>query len=229
MTLAIFDLDGTLYTGHITQGIARHHRLHRVKRLQFYVFFATHIAAWPLKLLGLVPEGTMRRLWISHVGWTIRGWTPEEAAPAFAWIAEHYVVPLVLPDVMARLRDHQAQGHRVIIVSGTMAPLLAEIGRQLGVEGTVGTPLVLLGGRYTGASEVPACQGAGKVTRLLQFLRQEGDTAWDSTYAYADSYTDLPLLEWASHPVAVYPDPKLAAHAQDQRWEILGKETTGGW
>ena len=229
MTLAIFDLDGTLYTGHITQGIARHHRVHKVKRLQYYAFFVTHIAAWPLKLLGLVPEATMRRLWISHVGWTIRGWTPEQAAPAFAWIAEQYVLPLLRPDVMERLRDHQAQGHRVIIVSGTMAPLLAEIGRQLGVEETVGTSLVLRSGRYTGACELPVCQGAGKVTRLEEHLRRADESAWDLTYAYADSVTDLALLEWASHPVAVYPDPKLATHARDQGWEILGHETTGGW
>jgi len=229
MTLAIFDLDGTLYTGHITQGIARHHRVHRVKRLPLYVFFATHIGAWPLKLLGLVPETTMRRLWISHVGWTIRGWTPEEAVTAFAWIAEQYVMPLVRPDVMARLRDHQAQGHRVIIVSGTIAPLLAVIGRQLGVEDTVGTPLVLRAGRYTGACELPVCQGAGKVTRLEDGLRRGDELVWAGSYAYADSYTDIPLLERATHPVAVYPGPRLAAHARAQGWEILGEETTGGW
>jgi FMN phosphatase YigB (HAD superfamily) len=28
---AIFDLDGTLYTGHITLGLAEHHRTHRVQ------------------------------------------------------------------------------------------------------------------------------------------------------------------------------------------------------
>ena len=229
MTLAIFDLDGTLYTGHITRGIARHHRVHKVKRLPLYVFLATHIALWPLSLLGLVSEGTMRELWIRHMGWTIRGWTPQRAATAFAWIAEQYVMPLVRPDVMARLQEHQAQGHRVIIVSGTIAPLLAVIGRQLGVEDTVGTPLVLRAGRYTGACQFPVCQGAGKVTRLEDDLRHGDDVAWGESYAYADSYTDIPLLERATHPVAVYPGPRLAAHARAQGWEILGEETTGGW
>lgn len=67
------------------------------------------------------------------------------------------------------------------------------------------------------------------MTRLEEHLRRSDESAGDSTYAYADSVTDLPLLEWASHPVAVYPDPKLAAHARDQEWEILGEETAGGW
>jgi HAD superfamily hydrolase (TIGR01490 family) len=222
MIASIFDLDGTLYTGHIVQGIARHHRVHRVKRLRLLVFMATHVALWPLWRSGLISEAVMRELWTRHLGWTVRGWTLQEAAAAFAWVAEQYVQPLVRPDVMARLRDHQAAGHRVIIVSGTLAPLLAEIGRQLGVEETVGTPLVLRAGRYTGACELPVCQGPNKVLRLEAYLHSSDSVLWPQSYAYADSFTDLPLLERVGHPVAVYPDSQLAAHARSQGWEIMG-------
>ena len=225
MILAVFDLDGTLYTGHIVQGVARHHRVHRVKRLRLYVFMASHMALWPLWRLGLVCEAAMRELWTRDLGWTVRGWTPQEAATAFAWIAEHYVQPLVRPDIMARLRDHQAAGQRVIVVSGTPAPLLTAIGRQLGVEETVGTPLVLRAGRYTGACELPVCQGAGKLSRLEAYLRGSDDILWAQSYAYADSITDLPLLERVGHPVAVYPDSQLADHAREQGREIMGEET----
>nr|NIU61734.1 HAD-IB family hydrolase [Stutzerimonas stutzeri] len=34
---------------------------------------------------------------------------------------------------------------------------------------------------------------------------------------------DIPLLERVGHPVAVYPDDGLAAHARSQGWEIVGK------
>lgn len=225
MILAVFDLDGTLYTGHIVQGVALHHRVHRVKRLPLYVFMASHMALWPLWRLGLVSEAAMRELWTRDLGWTVRGWTPEQAATAFAWIAECYVQPLLRPDVMARMRDHQAAGQRVIVVSGTPAPLLAAIGRQLGVEETVGTPLVLRRGRYTGACELPVCQGAGKLSRLQAYLSGSGDVPWAQSYAYADSITDLPLLQRLGHAVAVYPDSQLAAHAQAQGWEVMGEAT----
>lgn len=218
---AIFDLDGTLYTGHIGWGITRHHRTHRVKRVPLYFYLLTHMTLWPLRRLGLVSEARVRELWTRHMGWTVRGWTRREAAAAFAWIAEQYVQPLVRPDVMERVRDHQEAGHRVILVSGTPAPLLAEIGRQLGIEEAVGTPLVLRSGRYTGACELPVCQGPGKVSRLEAHL--EGDSiALSHSYAYADSYTDLPLLDWVGHAVAVYPDDELATHAQSHGWEIIG-------
>ncbi len=172
--------------------------------------------------MGIIPEATARGLWARHLGWTVRGWTREEAAVAFAWIAERYVQPLVRPDVKARLREHQAAAHRVILVSGTLAPLLAEIGRQLGVEETVGTPLVLQSGRYTGGCELPICQGTGKVLRLEAHLHGRRRFPWSQSYAYADSYTDIPLLERVGHPVAVYADEQLAAHARGQGWEIMG-------
>jgi HAD superfamily hydrolase (TIGR01490 family) len=226
MIVSVFDLDGTLYTGHIVQGIALHHRVHRVKRLPLCVFMLAHMASWPLWRLGLVSEAAIRELWTRDMGWTVRGWTAQEAAAAFAWIAEHYVQPLVRPDVLARLRGHQAAGHRVIVVSGTFAPLLAKIGRQLGVKETVGTPLVLRAGRYSGACELPVCQGGGKVSRLEAHLRGTDDILWAQSYAYADSYTDLPLLERVGHPVAVYPDSQLAAHARAHGLEIMQSEPT---
>ena len=68
----------------------------------------------------------------------------------------------------------------------------------------------------------PACQGPGKVTRLQQHLGDAGQIEWQDSYAYADSLTDLPLLERVGHPVAVYPDAELAALAQSRGWEIIG-------
>jgi HAD superfamily hydrolase (TIGR01490 family) len=223
---AIFDLDGTLYTGHIVRGVAHHHRTHRVKRLPLYVYMTTHMAMWPFWRLGLISDLKVRELWVRHLGWTVRGWTRQQAAAAFAWIAEHYVQPRVRPDVIKRVWDHQAAGHRVILVSGTPAHLLAEIGRQLRIEETVGTPLLLRSGRYTGACELPVCQGTGKVSRLETCLG-DGSIAWPQSYGYADSYTDLPLLERVGHAVAVYPDAELATHAQSRGWEIIGNASRG--
>jgi len=225
MIAAIFDLDGTLYTGHISRGIVQHHMTHRVKRLNVCFFFCTHMPIWWLHLAGLMSVASMRELWSRHMGWMVQGWTPLDAAKAFAWIAKQYAEPRMRPDVIAILRDHQEAGHRVIIVSGTMTPLLEHIGRQLGIDDIVGTPLVLRNGRYSGASELPICQGPNKVTRLEAYLGGGDQVDWSQSYAYADSYTDLPLLERVGHPVAVYPDDKLAAHAREHGWVVISQES----
>ncbi len=220
MIAAVFDLDGTLYTGHIVHGIARHHRIHRVKRTRFYFYMAAHLALWPWWRCGLLSEASFRELWARHLGWTVRGWTQQEAAAVFSWVAEEYVLPLVRPEVMERVRSHRASGHRIILVSGTLAPLLSEVGRHLGIEEVVGTPLVLSEGRYTGACELPVCQGPGKVSRLRAYLAGSS-ISWPESYAYADSHSDMPLLEEVGNPVAVHPDDKLAAHAQECCWQII--------
>jgi phosphoserine phosphatase len=41
-------------------------------------------------------------------------------------------------------------------------------------------------------------------------------------FAYGDTAQDIPLLEHANHPVAVYPDGKLKVAALERGWEILG-------
>jgi phosphoserine phosphatase len=40
------------------------------------------------------------------------------------------------------------------------------------------------------------------------------------SYAYADSISDLPMLEAVGNPVAVNPDKRLLAAAQDREWQI---------
>ncbi len=192
-----------------------------------FAYFTTHMALWPLVRAGLMSRATFHEVWARHMGWTMWRLTQERASAAFAWIAEVYVRPLVRADVLARVREHQALGHRVVLVSGTLAPLLAEIGQQVGIEETVGTKLAVRKGRYTGGTVPPVCQGIGKLQRLEAHL---GDDAvdWPASFAYADSHVDLPLLERVGHPVAVYPDQELAAHAWAQGWEVLPPGEQGG-
>lgn len=218
---AIFDLDGTLYTGHIAKAYGVHHRTKRVKRLQLSLFLGTHIPLWWLVRAGLIKELTMRRLWAQDMGWMVRGWTTDQGRETFTWIAENYVRPLVKRDVLARAHQHRDEGHRTILVSGTSTPLLEIIGRELGIEEVVGTPLRMRRGRYSGGSERPVCQGPGKVSRLEAYLGTDSAVDWMKSYAYADSILDLPMLEKVGIPIAVYPDDRLRSHAVSSGWEIF--------
>ncbi len=46
--------------------------------------------------------------------------------------------------------------------------------------------------------------------------------------AYGDTWADIPLLEHADRPIAVYPDAPLKAAALERGWEILGDRASGG-
>ena len=58
--------------------------------------------------------------------------------------------------------------------------------------------------------------------------RRAGIDLADS-YAYADSYSDRPLLEAVGNPAAVNPDPSLYRHAKRKHWRIYewGAHTRG--
>lgn len=225
MIAAFFDLDGTLFDGHIWQALKRHHDAHRMKQGIMWAYIVSHMTLWPAYKLGLLSRERFFRLWAEHMGWLVGGLALEEAEAVWAWIVEHEVAPRFRPAVVERLRDHQAQGHRVVLVSGTFEPLLAAIGQRLGVAEVVGTRLEVRDGRYTGRALPPVCLGAGKLARLQEYLAGDGaDIELAASYAYADSELDLPLLQVVGHPVVVNPGPELAEIAARQGWPvILGK------
>ena len=86
----------------------------------------------------------------------------------------------------------------------------------------MGTQLEVSNGRFTGRIKEPLCFGEGKAARLQALLSRYPDVDLSRSYAYADSIFDLPFLEMVGNPVAVYPDPELAALARERGWEIIG-------
>ena len=53
------------------------------------------------------------------------------------------------------------------------------------------------------------------------------DIDLDPSYAYSDSLSDLPMLRAVGNPVAVNPDPPLAAIAKEEGWQTLRFERLG--
>ena len=51
-------------------------------------------------------------------------------------------------------------------------------------------------------------------------LRQQETIDLKLSFAYADSYSDLPLLRAVGNPVVVSPDSALYRHARRKRWPI---------
>ncbi len=221
---AIFDLDGTLFTGHVWEGLLRYIRLHRRNRFWLYLFLAVHVPLSFLSHLKLTSEDWMRRMWSGHLAWMLRGMSREEGERVFAWVVEEHVWPRLRKDVAALLRECRGRGERIILLSGTMQPLLEMIGARLGADVALGTQLEQRNGRYTGRSLEPICQGRGKAERLRSYLDGAGsDVDLSASAGYADSIFDLPVLEMVGRPVAVYPDGQLAALAARRGWEVHGE------
>ena len=74
-------------------------------------------------------------------------------------------------------------------------------------------------GRYTGTMEFYA-YGPFKAEAVDALAEARGIDLAES-YAYSDSYTDVPMLETVGHPSAVNPDRVLARYAREHDIEVL--------
>ena len=78
-------------------------------------------------------------------------------------------------------------------------------------------------GRVTGRVRGVPSFREGKIVRVEQWLARRGlrHADFDRITVYSDSTNDLPLLEWATHPVATNPGPPLWHVARERGWPIL--------
>jgi len=120
-------------------------------------------------------------------------------------------------DLLTRHRD---AGHTLMIITATNRFLTEPIAKFLGVDLLIATEPEMIAGRYTGRLSGTACMREGKVSRLQTWLEGSDESLTDSWF-YSDSNNDLPLLEKVDHPVAVNPDPILAAHARARQWPVI--------
>jgi phosphoserine phosphatase len=123
---------------------------------------------------------------------------------------------------LERLRQHQAAGDHVILMSGTPAFIAVAIGAQLGIQYTIGSHCAVAAGRFTFQPLQQHPCGIEKL-RLAEALAQANGFSRRQIVAYADSAHDAALLDWVGQPVAVRPDDRLAAIAAANGWEMLGR------
>jgi HAD superfamily hydrolase (TIGR01490 family) len=221
---AFFDVVGTIYKGAFWRDVSEYNRERKRNRFWVWWYFIIHMAGWPLTLAGLLDKGRWYESWARDMAWLFRGLTMEEGDELFDWIVEQRVVPNLRTDVMEILRDHQAQGHVVTLVSGSPQELLEPMAARLGIAHVLGTPLETREGRYTGKMAGSVTMSEGKVNALERWLGESGlQIDWPDSYAYGDGHTDAYLLQRVGHPVAVYPDDGLRAIAEERGWRIIGQ------
>ena len=145
---------------------------------------------------------------------------PVERINADAWeLFTQLIITKSFPGGMRRVREHRALGHRTILITGALSfvveplrPLFDEI-----VCATLSTSAD--GSTYTGELIEGPPTGEARALSMMAYADAEG-LSLEESVAYADSASDLPMLEVVGHPVAVNPEPKLAAIARKRGWHV---------
>ncbi|HEY9066448.1 MAG TPA: HAD family phosphatase [Burkholderiaceae bacterium] len=129
------------------------------------------------------------------------------------------------------VRRHLDAGDLCAVVTATTRFIAEPCARLFGLSHVVATEAATADGTPQGAltGEIAGlpCFREHKVTRVRQWLGQSGPAgfaelaAFERSWFYSDSASDLPLLNAVSDPVAVHPDAALRQHALAAGWRIV--------
>jgi alcohol-forming fatty acyl-CoA reductase len=136
------------------------------------------------------------------------------------------VITKSFPAGIRRVREHRALGHRTILITGAL-DFLVEPLRPLFDEIVAANMIERPNGTFSGELNVSPPTGEARALILAQYCEAEG-LSLEETVSYADSASDLPMLEIAGHPVAVNPEPKLATIARKRGWHVENWEKAPG-
>ena len=212
-TVALFDMEGTIITSNVVES---------------YVW--TKMAdltpdEWPRELVsvfGKIPSylqidrrdrgDFLRTFFRRYEGASVEG---------VQRLIDHHVGEFMLQKAsgasIRRIREHRAAGQRTILITAAAEIFVRPLAPLFDI--VIGCELEVRDGRYTGFMSSPPLVGEARAAWLRRYAQQEGIDLKHS-YAYADSYSDLPLLRAVGNPVAVSPDSALYRYARRRRWPI---------
>ncbi|WP_367875225.1 HAD family hydrolase [Luteolibacter sp. Populi] len=212
--IALFDLDGTLIAWD-TQMLFCDHVLKREGWRRAYLpFFSAFLPA--AKILG--DEG-MKRVFLSYL-WGVDRVRLEEWVRDF--VAEFFPARCY-PGLLGKLQAHREAGHLTVLASASPEFYVQEVGRVLGFDLALGTPVEF-------EQRVPLLPGlvnhksGEKVRRLSEIAGRSPDGTWPRSHGYSDSSADLPMLECCVENTLVNPSPSLTRIGEARGWEILRPE-----
>jgi alcohol-forming fatty acyl-CoA reductase len=220
--MAVFDLEGTVLASNVVEAYLWVRLAEAPK------------STWPGELAGLLAAlprylAAERRDRGEFLRSFMRRYEGASEAELRRLVAERLGDTLLrraAPEAVRQIRRHRAAGHRTVLITGTIDTLVEPLAGLF--DEIVASRLHAHDGVFTGFLDKPPLVGEARAAWVRRYVADAGLDLTRS-YAYADSYSDRPLLELVGNPVAVNPDPHLYRHAKRRRWTIeeWGRHTRG--
>jgi HAD superfamily hydrolase (TIGR01490 family) len=216
---AFFDMDGTLLRGEsqfafllccLRRGVAP-----PLRSLLIAAKYASY-------LLGLSQDAKQLRA----SGFALfRGVSVERLETIGAEFFDSKLVQRIRYQSVALVAAHQKYGQATVLVTSACELVARPFAARFGFDTIIATRLLTCGGFYTGERELPEPYGTGKRQIVERFCAQNSISP-SASFAYADHHTDLPLLEFVGHPIAVNPTRKLQTIAETKKWPIVDLDSS---
>lgn len=217
MTIAaFFDVDGTLTRTTVLDPLIWYQRAHR-SRLGFTL--------WAAGLILQIPQ----YLWIDQRSRTqfnlvfYRRYAGLNAAELRTWHRQSFPENLqrrLFPAAQECLRDHQRQGHRIVLLTGALDFVMQPLAEFLHGDDLIALSLVERDSLFTGEPTGLPVADEQKALLLRDYAQKHGiDLA--QSFVYGNSIGDAPMLEGVGQAVAVNPDKRLRRRATERGWRVV--------
>lgn len=208
---AFFDLDRTLLAGSTGPVFAD-----ALRSVGVLPSVRTPVEPLLFRIFDLIGENYPTMLLTREGARAAKGWKVASVREA-ALAAVDTLAERVQPYVAVELAEHREAGRALVLATTTPEDWVRPLAERLGFDDVVATRYARKGPTYTGGIDGEFVWGRGKARAVREWSDRHG-VDLEGSYAYSDSYYDIPLLSMVGNPTAVNPDPRLMAVAVLRRW-----------
>ena len=211
--MAAFDLENTLIASNVVTSYAwlASRRLDRADRVRL----TAKLVAEAPSLLAM--DRRDRSDFLRHFYRRFEGAPVEQLEADSVELFSDLILAKAFPAAIRRVREHRRLGHRTLLITGALdivveplAPLFDDIVcARLGRED----------GELTGELTAVPPTAEARAQAMIDYAAHH-DLDLREAVAYADSSSDLPMLEAVGFPVAVNPETRLATVARKRGWLV---------
>jgi HAD superfamily hydrolase (TIGR01490 family) len=220
LAIVTVDFDGTLYKGNSFKAM-----IEIGKREFTYKQWAV-VAAGLVKAsaFGLTKgKNSFKHEFFKSFAKTFKGKTSTELNSFFQQLVE-YGKTEVHQELVLKIREHQENGDTVILLSGALQPFLKALTKDLQLDVHILSTELLYNDQDRCTGEIGTIvNGTVKVEKLKEWLvkQQLEENSLKEIWAYADSESDLPLLQFVHYPIIVNPKEDMVKIAEQNKWPIF--------
>jgi HAD superfamily hydrolase (TIGR01490 family) len=220
--VAAFDLENTLIASNVVESYSwlATRRLNTPERLRYVA--RTLVEAPSLLALDRKDRSDFLRFFYRRYEDAPVAQIEEDAKELLTQL----IITKSFPAGIRRVREHRALGHRTVLITGALSFVVESL-RPLFDEIIAAEMSVRPDGTYSGELSTVPPTSETRAQILADYCAAEG-LRLEESIAYADSSSDLPMLEAVGFPVAVNPETRLAAIARKRGWLVEHWEKAPG-
>ena len=211
---AYFDLDGTLLNASSEKTLTAHLARRRPWRIPWGALAWTTGFLTNLLRGRAVYDAARNRGHLSLASWDVLSAYSDR-------LAKDRLKQHIHQQAWDKLTWHREQGHRLVLVTATVAPMAEAMAKVLDMDAVYGCGpserTGLLSGSERGWS-VP--RRKGKVP-VVQSDADENGHDLSKCYGYGNTLADSWFMDLCGHAIAVSPESSLRKHAEKHGWDVV--------